>query len=199
MRSQGFTIIEVSIASFLLIVLGVGILGLQQIIGDFQLTSFSSFVTVEGGSEAINTMARELRKAQSGENGAYALVVADDNLITFYSDVDFDDQAEQVSYFVQGTDLVRSVVEPTGQPPAYSDPPRTNILTQNLKNEDTPVFFYFNDGWPTDTENNPLPTPASLSQVSMVQMVVVVNASSDAKEQLQLDSFVHLRTLKDNL
>jgi len=200
MNKKGFTIIEVSIAGVLLVVLGVAILGLQRVIRDSQLIGLTSYINVDEANSALTQMAREMRTMRSGQNGAYAFVNGEDNEVSFYSDIDYDGVSELVRYYLDGTTLYKSTTEPTGFPATY--PPANAVvkpLTANIKNDVTPVFLYFNEDWPGDSVNNPLPTPVSLAEVRLIRISLDINSNDNVSRGFSLNTNVSLRMLKNNL
>ncbi len=199
-KQQGFTILEVLISGFMIVVLGMGLLGLQFIIGESQLSSINSFIEVDQSTAAVSTLAREIRTAQKGENGSFQFTNASSYEITFFSDLDVDGRIEQIRYYLEGTTLKKDVIDPQGSPVTY--PPEqkvTTIITQNIRNGSTPIFSYFNEDWPNDTSNNPLPTPADLDSIKMVHIYVRVNPNAaNPNNDYVLESQAQVRTLKEN-
>lgn len=198
---EGFTLVETSVTAVLLVVLGAGLLGLQYVLGNVQIRAFQSFSNVEGASGATNQLVRELRTARSGDNGAFLLESATSNALTFYSDVNFDGATDKVTYSVSGKTVTKSVIAPTGYPVTY--PPanaRTTTVTTELQNGSSALFSYYNGNWPGDTVNNPLATPANLTNVKMVRVYMRINSkASDTRNDYVLDTSVSLRMVKNNL
>lgn len=189
----GFTIIEVSVASLLMVVLGIGILGLQKLMADSQLLAFRSFTTVEDANYSVSNISKELRSMRSGQNGAYAFINGSDNDVSFYSDIDFDGVSELVRYYLDGEILYKSVIEPSGFPITYlPGDAQIRPIAENVKNNGNPLFLYFNEDWPLDSVNNPMPTPASLADVRLIRIFLSVDNYS-------LSTNVNLRMLKENL
>ncbi len=199
-KQQGFTILEVLISGFMIVVLGMGLLGLQFIIGESQLSSIDSFIEVDESTAAVSTLAREIRTAQKGENGSFQFTNASSQEITFFSDLDVDGRIEQIRYYLEGTTLKKDVIDPQGSPITYPTEQKiTTIITQNIRNGSTPIFSYFNEDWPNDTSNNPLPTPADLDSIKMVHIYVRVNPrAADPDNDYVLESQAQVRTLKEN-
>lgn len=200
--NKGFTIVEVSIAGLLMVTLGFGILGLQKILGDTQLLGFVNYTNIDEANFSLSQMAREMRTMRSGQNGAYAFISGTDNEIIFYSDIDFDDESERVRYWLDGTTLNKGVIEPEGFPATY--PPENEIvkpLSENVEAGATPLFLYFNEDWPEDTVNNPLPTPVNIAEVRLVRISLDINVNPENAERsvYSLSTNVNLRMLKDNL
>lgn len=200
-NQSGFTIIEVTVASILLVVLGVGILGLQYVIGKVQLTAFSSFQSSDEANVIVSTIARELRTARAGDNGSFLLEAGANDSITFYSDVDFDGAVEKVQYTRTGTSMTRAVTEPSGYPVTYVDAnKKTKTISTNIRNGTTSVFSYYNGNWPTVTTGNPIATPINLLNVKMVKIYIRSNteANHSAADYIG-ESFATLRMAKTNL
>jgi hypothetical protein len=200
-RRRGFTIVEVMVGAVLLVALGGGILGLEYVLGKGQLASMEQFLTVNQSNFSVSGFSREIRTARSGDNGTYLLEIADSQEIVFYSDIDLDGKAERVSYYLDGTDLRKSVIEPTGNPVEYlAENSKDKIIAGDVRNGEDALFYYYNGDWPADSVNNPLSVPADLDEVRMVQIYLLINPTED-KPQLDyvLNTFSQIRTIKDNL
>jgi hypothetical protein len=197
---KGFTIIEVSIAGLLIVALGVGLVTLQHFMTQGQLTAISSFLSVDQSNYAVSTIIREIRTARKGDNGTFPLELADSQEIIFYSDIDSDGKTERVRYYVDGTRLMKSVIKPTGNPLSYPEnQAKTKVITEYLRNGSLPTFYYYNQDWPQDTTNNPLPTPANLNQVRLVQVFLKINSrENEPNKDYVLESFATIRMLKSN-
>lgn len=198
---MGFTLVEVLVASVLIAVLGLGILGLQYTLSQNQLMIWRSYLSVDEANSNTRSIVRELRTARSGDNGAYFLEKADDQEIIFYSDIDFDKKAEKIKYFLDGTSLKKSVIEPEGYPISYPQEKETlKTLTDNVRNGAAPVFYYYNGNWPADTENNPLSLTNRLSNTRLVKVYLRINTDSlNPNLDYVLESFSQIRMLKENL
>lgn len=200
-KSKGFTAIETTVALVLTVVIAGGIMGVAYILGNVQNRTFASFSNVESTRFAIRQMSREIRTARTGDNGAFLLVSATSNSLSFYSDIDFDGETELVNYSRNGTQLTKQVTERSGYPYVYLPAnSKTTILSTTVRNDSTPVFNYFNENWPSDTVNNPLPTPANLNAVKMVRIYLRMNeAPNNPSTDYILDTMVQIRMVKTNL
>ena len=199
--SKGLTLIEVLIAAVIIGILGIGILSLQVILGENQNIVLNSFINVEENNSNISEIIRFLRIANTAEDGSYPLAVVDDNEIIFFSDYDFDNETERLRYTLNNETLERGIIEPTGQPPSYPVSQEiVKTLSTNVKNENEPVFYYYNGDWPEDTINNPLPQANRLSQTRTIRVYLLINDNeNNQRSDYKLDSFVNLRLLKDNI
>jgi len=202
-KQLGFTLLELlvvvslsallSIATYLVFTFGYKE---QQYIQEQNLA-------VEEARDALKKMVSEIREASDADNGAYPIELAQDNTFIFYSDIDIDDITERVRYFIEEDCLKKGIIEPVGVPLVYSATnEQIQVLSDHLVNSVAGVnlFRYYNTDYPADTLNNPLSTPASLQDLSLVEIRLRINAVPDKiTNNEQLDSFVQIRNLKTNL
>lgn len=199
--TSGFTIIEILAASGLMVALGFGILALQQLISTGQNSSLNSSIAISQANESASEFAREIRTARASDNGSYTLLLADSNEIIFYSDIDYDNHAEQVRYYLDGHEFKKEVTEPSGTPAQYLvQNAKTKTITEFVENNAIPIFTYFNSDWPEDTINNPLSTPASVLDIRLIYMQIHINPTPETeRSNYILETYAQIRTLKDNL
>lgn len=200
-HKSGFTLLEVSIAMMLSTIVIGGIAGLQYIITKNQFTVLDSSFKVEVANTTVANIVRELRTMRSGDNGAYAIESGGDQSIVFYSDVDYDGAAEKVRYFLENTTLKKGVIQPTGYPVTYpSNTEKITFVADDVRNNTLDIFTYYNGDWPTDSLNNPLSTPVDTDEVRMMRVYIRVNdQENEPDDDFVLESYVNIRTLKDNL
>lgn len=198
--------------------LGLTLLEVIFYLGIFMLATFiitafitRSYTTLRFGNElnmairsaqkGIDTMVKEIREAKTGDNGAYALVYAGDQEFIFYSDINEDSATERVRYFLQGTDFIKGVIEPTGDPISYPiENEATTTISQYVQNSTDPIFYYYNGDWPGDTKNNPLPTPSRLVETKLMRVYLKINVHPEVQPaDFELESYSQIRNLKTNL
>lgn len=201
-NKNGFTIIEVTIAGMLMVVIGVALVALQGLLKDTQILGFVNYANVDQTNYSVAQMAREIRTMRPGQNGAYPLISGGDNELRFYSDIDFDGVSEEVRYRLNNGILTKTVIEPTGFPAQYIESNAvTRVLSENVQAASEPLFLYFNDGWPEDTVFNPLPTPVSIASVSTIRITLYINVNpaNASRSVYSLSTNVNIRMLKNNL
>jgi len=197
----GFTLLEltITVGIFIIIVFAWN---------DFALQSFRSAAfgqeqleAIRQAQKGVEIMAKELRELSLAESGSYPLVLADDQEIIFYSDIDQDIYSERVRYFLDGTDLKKGVIEPTGNPITYDlNNEIISIISTNVRNDTLPVFIYYNGDYPADTINNPLPSPARLIDTKLMHVFLRININPlRSPNDFDLETEVQLRNLKTNL
>lgn len=189
MREKGFTIIEVLVASALLVVIGAGLLGLQYIFSRNQVIVWQNYINIEEANRAAMTIAREIRNMNEGQEGSYPLISADDQEIVFYSDIDLNGQTERVRYTLSGNTLTKGVTQANGEPAEYNTINEVEtIITEYVRNGSDPVFYYYNSGWPTDTISNPLPFGQRISDTSMIRLSLTINMDEDPDTNYTIDT-----------
>lgn len=198
---NGLTLVEtiVAIALFLL--------GTQATILIFSKTMQSKAYSLEMGkasfvvSRSISDVTQYLRRARQSDAGAYPIVSANDNDVVFYSDYDKDGVTERVHIYLSSGKIYLGVRNPTTNlPKTYSaGDAETFQLAENIVNTTSdPMFSYYNADYPADTTNNPVSTPADVSEVRLVKIFLKINIDPNkAPENIQQETFVELRNLND--
>ena len=200
MMEKGFTFIEIIVVSAIMAIIGLAILGLQLLVGQNQLSVWRNYVNINEANSSVKTMVREIRTARPADNGAYLLDTLGDNEIVFYSDIDYDSQAERVRYTLNGSDLEKGVIEPIGFPITYpQEDEKVIIVSENIKNQDENLFSYYNGDWPSDTVNNPLTLSSRFANTRTIRVYLILNTTDDTKQDYTLESHAQIRMLKSNL
>lgn len=163
--------------------------------------SYEQSLAVEEGRRAMDNMVKEIREAKTSDLGNYPIAAADDDSFSFYGDIDRDLVVEKVRYFRQVNSFKKGIINPSGTPLSY-DPANEIIstLSNNLITTSTPTFTYYNGNYPGDTINNPLATPADVTQLKLVRIHLIINVNPlSPPNDYILDTFVQPRNLKENL
>ncbi len=195
-NQSGFTLIEILVSSAILVLLGSGFLGLQYIISQNQTTAWSNYQSIEDANTVVAGVSKELRNASQSEIGAYFLETAGDQELIFYSDYDLDGVVERIRYTLNGSSLVKGVVEPTGDPAVYDlGTEKQRNITEIARNGINPVFYYYNSNWPTDTLNNPLAEVDRIAETTYIGIILITNPNPNLAEfDYTIESNVKLRS-----
>lgn len=200
MKKNGFTLIEM-IVSLGISALAIGLItGVIYYLYRSQSYSFQQSAAINSARKGIEVMTKEIREAQNGDDGSYALELAGDNEFIFYSDIDKDASVEKVRYFLENNTLKKGIIEPTAYPIRYLVSNEViSALSEYVRNT-TPIFKYYNGNYPTDTINNPLPTPTRLLETKLMHVYLKINVDVNrAPSDFELESDVQIRNLKQNL
>ncbi len=202
---KGFTLIEVVITLGILSFLMAGIYGFFIESYNFQTFVSEQNDAVSTARDGVEQLVYEIREAAPADTGAYTIELADEQELIFFSDVDADVLTERIRYFLDGTNLKKGVIEPTYDPLAeqtyaYDGTEVITTIGQAVQNGVTPIFTYYNGDWPGDIVNNPLSYPADPTEVKLIKIYLEVNINpAKVPETYQLENYVQLRNLKDNL
>jgi len=96
---------------FILSLFIVVIFGFWKFVTDSYNISLEESQITDEVSDVVDLFVREVRETRDGADGSFPLSLAQDQEIVFYSDVDDDNLAERVRYYLVGTDLYRQVFE----------------------------------------------------------------------------------------
>ncbi len=197
---KGLTLVEVLVAMAILTLIGFSITAFER-----DIFSFNSFIQSDlnaqiAGRKAITRMVSEMREMSPSSLGSYPIAAAATSTITFYSDIDTDSAKEQIRYYVSGTNIMKSVINPTGSPLVYNSGSAvvTTVASSVANGTSTPIFEYYDTNYSGTT--TPLSTPVNIASIKLVKINILIEAkSSRGIIPLNLTSQVTLRNLKDNL
>lgn len=189
-KSAGFTFIEIMIAITVFVFTTI-------IVNRFLFEGFRSltFVSEQGEAieearDAMEIIITEAREANSSEKGHYALSIINEQEFIYYSDIDNDSQTEKVRYFLEGSELKKSIIEP-GPTNDYDGQALISTLAYHINNQAEPIFVYYN----FNKEETDL-----INDVRLIYINLAINITPERKpNDYNAFSSVHLRNLKDNL
>lgn len=195
---KGLTIIEMFVAISLFTVA-------SALISSFIVYGYRNHMRVNEEALAtdrvninIQVMMEEIRKATAGEDASFALTAADEDEVKFFSDIDRDGAAESVYYYMDGDELKKDVIEPTGVPPTY---PPANAVTSTIavkiiENEDGALFTYYGID-PLGEGNNVLLTyPIDIQRIRLIKVMLRTGIGDTDRERV-VSSQVLIRNLRE--
>ncbi len=151
--------------------------------------------------KGIQTMVKEIREASISDAGDYPVSAADSQELIFFADIDKDLAVERVRYYLEGSDLKKGTIEPSGWPVQYSlGDEQIIVLSKYVRNGSDPIFYYYDGLTPSPTSTEPLAAPADVDEVRLIRMYLKINFNPMiAPDNFELDSYAQIRNLKDNL
>lgn len=194
----GFTLLETIVV---IAILGIVIVLSSQFINSGYRLFFISrdeAATMDQMRTTLEKTAKEIRLAETGNNGAYPIEQATASSLTIYANVDGDSNRERIRYFLDGTTLKRGIIEPTGGavPQYLPQNEIISILAKNIRNTD--IFSYYDKNYNGTTAA--LTFPVAISSVRLVHLKFVVDVDPNKLPAAQsAETSVSLRNLKDNL
>jgi len=197
--NKGFTFIEVTVA--------VGIFAIIMIIlMDFIIQNYKSWQETtqiaeaqQNASGAIQITIKELRNiAEASETGSFPLESAQNQSIIFYSDSNTDSRIERIRYFIDGKELKKGTIAPSGDPIEYK--PENEIIipiAKYVSNQEEQIFFYYDENY--NGTGLPLTNPIDVTKVRLIKILLKVNIDPvRPPSDFILESYVNLRNLKEN-
>lgn len=147
---------------------------------------------VTSAQRALEETVKTIREGAYSSQGAFPIVSIGANDFVFYADVDNDALIERVHYYVSGTTLMRGILNPTGNPPDYTDTEETSSIAQYVRNTDQEIttFRYY------DEIGSEITNYTNWTSVRFVSVNLAVNVNPAAlPNQLTLNSSAAVRNL----
>jgi hypothetical protein len=192
-HSRGMTAMEalvwVSVTSMLL-------LAIVQSVQYFYRTN--TYVVEQGAAitsaqRGIEGMIKVMREAAYSSNGAWPVISMSSTSLAFYADVDDDPFIERIRFYLSGDSLMRGIIDPSGDPPVYTNPEQVSSVSDYVRNTDQNVtlFKYY------DVDGALMTDMTRIAEVRFVEATVVVNINPNRlPNQFTLRSTAALRNLK---
>ena len=160
---KSFTLIEslVYIAIFTIVIIAI----YQFAISFYNSNTFRLQQTqaISEGRTILSEMSREIKEMVNSENGDYPISNANVNNVTFYSDIDKDNNIEEIRWFLQGNILSKGIIETPGG---------NEIVTAHSENiRNNQIFTYYN------SSNQLVPDLNILTDISLIEINLQVNVN----------------------
>lgn len=198
---RGFTLIELLVAmSIFTLIIGAVFWIFITSLRDSGII-WEQLKTQNDGRRVLQEVVDDARRAEESSIGSYAIVVADDNELIFYANIDNDSYRERVHFWLATSTLKKGVIKPSGNPLSYpTETEQVVELAHDVANiaESMPVFIYY--GVATGTEALPeLEQPVTVSDVRVIRVQLELEKDpTESPVPLHVESLVHMRSLKDN-
>jgi len=196
--NQGFTLIEtivfISVFTLVMIILVSSLLFFYR----SNAYSVEQSFAVNSARKGIEFLVRDIREMTYADDGAYPLIDGTNNDISFYSDIDRDNNVERVRYFLENGALKKGVTKSTGTPLSYDlGTEVVSIVSPDVRNEEQSVsiFRYYND-----TGGEIFNVGVNITDVAFVTANLIVNINPNRlPNEFTLQSSATLRNVKTNL
>ena len=200
-RNKGFSIVEFIFAVVIATIIVMAITLFARDILSINTSAQSSLTAILESRKILSVMVKELRSTAPSALGSYPIEEAATSTIIFFADVDEDDVADRVRYFLDPVtrDITRGVIIASGDPPDYAAAETFSTLMTDVGNATTtPIFDYYSGAY--TGSGIPLLMPIDIPLIRLVKITIDIvsdpNKSSGART---ITSDAALRNLKDNL
>ena len=198
-RQFGFTLVELLVALAIVVLVSGALATLfRDVFRTNELLRDSFFIEREIAA-TIGDAIQEIRSAGSSSTGGYVIEKAEPFSLAIYTNVDQDQEKERVHYFLSGTALKKSVVDPVGSPLTYATTTANEFLktvvSDVIASSTAPLFSYFDATYAGTS--TPMATPITIVDVRLIRMRIVVDADAgDGVPPLTATSEVNIRNVK---
>jgi type II secretory pathway pseudopilin PulG len=148
---------------------------------------------VSSARRGIERMVSVVRETNYSSDGAYPIISMSPTSLEFYADIDADPLMERVRYFIDGTSLKQGVIDPSGDPPAYTSAEEVTVVSDNVLNisQGVTTFKYF------DTVGVEITDMSNVTSLRFVRADMVVNINPNRlPNEITLRSSATLRNLR---
>lgn len=194
-NNKGFTIIEVLVGSFILVIMSILVWKFQSDVFALNKDLQGKINTQQEVRQFFKTMSAEIRSASPSSTGSYSLVEVNNNSFIFYSDNDGDGLKEKIKYFLDGSVLKKGTLKPSGNPLSYN-PANEKVISvvSGIANGATPIFTYYDSNY--DGTSQPLAQPVTILSVRLVKVMIIIKSDTGL---VTMTTQISIRNLKDNL
>ncbi len=148
---------------------------------------------ITSAQRGIDSMVKTIREAAYASDGAYPIISLATSSISFYADIDDDPFIERLRFFIQNGILYRGLIDPSGDPPVYTNPETISQISDHVRNVEqaTDIFKYY------DLNGNLMTNLADITELRFVETTVIVNINPNRMpNQFTLRSTAALRNLR---
>ncbi|HEY4473558.1 MAG TPA: prepilin-type N-terminal cleavage/methylation domain-containing protein, partial [Candidatus Paceibacterota bacterium] len=156
-------------------------------------SSIEQAYQIESARKGVNLLVRDIRETSYAEDGSYPLSAISSSSLTFYADTDRDTAVEKIRYQLSGNSLMRTVTDPSGDPPTYSGTGTTTMVSEYVRNttQNVSVFQFF------DASSTEITSASDIVRIISVTINLIVNVTPDRDPgEFTLRSSATLRNLR---
>lgn len=197
-RQYGLSVLEIVIVVGITLVIMTVLVRFLAIGYPLSKTTYLQAKSTETARLQLKRIVKILREARQSDTGSYPLVEIGAQKIVFFADVDADNVTERVRLELSGTQLLKGILEPIGDPLVYDVDNETEVvIVSSVVNGADPIFTYYSGDYPFNT--TPL-SSADLGEVKYIEFNLKIDADPTIDPAaVDVQSQVQLRNLKTNL
>ncbi len=191
--SRGITLVETVVWVAVTTMIFVAIVQSVQAFYRTNTYAVEQGFAVSSAQRGIESMIKTLRESAYSSNGAYPIIAMATSSFSVYADIDDDPFIERVRYFIEADSLKRGVIDPSGDPPVYTNPEVITVLSEFVRNQQKEVslFKYY------DVNGLLMIDLSKIAEVRFIETTVIVNINPyRLPNQFTLRSTAALRNLK---
>ena len=188
---RGFTLIETIVAITVSSIVFVVVFGFVYYFYRTSGYNLSQMIAINSARKGMEITVREIREATFSDQGSYLIKNAQDQSITFYSDIDKDLKIERIRYFLDEDILKKGITESNDSFKYLDENEEIRILSNNVRNLEEPIFTYY------DENNNEVEDLQVVADIRMIQIKLIINTDPNRPPgEFTLVSNAQLRNLR---
>jgi len=194
-QKNGFSVLEAVVTVFIFsIITGIFVVYIVRSYESYYLLSNSSKIQ-EKARQSLYNLSKEIRSAKQGEHEEFPIAEASEQSLIFYSNIDSLPDIEKVSYSLEGSNLKKNIIKPSGG--TYLGPGHETIFLSNVINSG-PIFNYFDKDY--NGSGSPLNFPVDINEVTYIEISLSIDDDTEEPPGPQeFKTGICLRNLKTNL
>lgn len=196
---DAFTLIEVLVALGVFSLLSLSIAWIVITSLHSNAIIWEQLQTQHDGRAVLEQFVDDVRRAEESSIGGYPIASATTTEFVFYANIDDDTGRERVRIFLDGTEVKKGIVEPSGNPLGYTGTESIVTIATDVVNtsHDVPLFEYYDETYPVTT--TPLVMPNALTDIRAVRMQLELEKDPNATPvPLHVETVASIRNLKAN-
>ena len=194
------TLAETLVALSIFVIIMVAVATFQVNVFSYQKSVAGSFETSQDAQALLKIVTKEIRSMTPSANGAYPIANAATNTLTFFSDVNNDGKADQVTYTLVGSTLYKAVITPSGSLAVYNvaNQATTSLVTNVHNASSTKMFQFYDQNY--DGTTAPLTLPVDVTTIRMIKVTLTLDVDPNRSPiPVSYSVQIQLRDLKTNL
>jgi prepilin-type N-terminal cleavage/methylation domain-containing protein len=198
-NKRGFTLVEmlVALGMFALISVAVGDIVIRSLRSNDVI--WEQLKTQNDGRAVLEQFVDDVRRAEPSSIGGYPIADASSSTFTFFANIDSDIGRERVRFFLDGTDVKKGVIEPSGDPLGYDGAENIVTVATDAVNiaKGVPLFEYYDETYPVTS--TPLIVPENLTDIRLVRVQLELEKDpNETPVPLHVETIASVRNLKSN-
>lgn len=196
---HGFTLIEafVALGMFALIAVAVAWFVIQSLRSNDII--WEQLKTQNDGRAVVEQFVDDIRRAEPSSIGGYPIEDASTSTFVFFANIDSDIGRERIRFFLDGTDMKKGVIQPSGDPINYSGTENIVTVATDVVNltKGADLFEYYDETYPVTT--TPLTVPDDLTRIRAVRIQLELEKDpTETPVPLHVEATASIRNLKSN-
>ena len=197
----GFTLVEMMLAIFIFTMVSLGLVTIMSNLFSFSGKQSGLLSDQDQARLLVGQVVYQLRNAQTGSDGSYALSEAGDQEIIFFSTAGSQPGVQRIRYFLQNGALWQGLTTYSGG--VYNTSTEQTLLVQNdvANSPSQPIFYYYDGDYSGTSTQSSLTQPINVTQVKFVKVnLLIANKAGVANNSLYaVVAGAAIRSLKTNL